>query len=78
MQQHKSRDLNNDLFIMETDLMVRNLQTLQFATFEGSSLLNGVFPEPLGVGKDDLQFNLRRVIDSLARIVETRSRRVSV
>jgi len=28
--------------------------------------------------KDDLQFNLERVVDSLARIVETRTRRVSV
>ena len=42
-----------------------------------SSLLNGVFPEPTG-GKDDLQFNLGRVVDSLTRIVETRTRRVSV
>jgi len=41
------------------------------------NLLNGVFLEPIGVGKDDLQFNLRRVVDSLARIVETRARRVS-
>ena len=28
------------------------------------------------VGKDDLQFSLRRVVDSLERIVETRARRV--
>ena len=41
------------------------------------NLLNGVFLEPIG-GKDDLQFNLERVVDSLARIVETRTRRVSV
>ena len=42
------------------------------------TVLNGVFLEAIGVGKDDLQFNLRRVVDSLARIVETRARRVSV
>jgi len=29
-------------------------------------------------GKDDLQFGLERVVDSLARIVETRARRVFV
>jgi hypothetical protein len=46
-------------------------------TLAESSLLNGVFPEPTG-GKDDLQFNLGRVVDSLTRIVETRTRRVSV
>ena len=41
------------------------------------NLLNGVFLEPID-GKDDLQFNSERVVDSLARIVETRARRVSV
>ena len=41
------------------------------------NLLNGVFLEPTG-GKDDLEFKLGRVVDSLVRIVETRARRVSV
>jgi len=41
----------------------------------------GVFTErglPRVGDKDDLRFNLGRVVDSLARIVETRTRRVSV
>jgi len=41
-------------------------------------LLNRVFLESIGVGKVDLQFSLRRVIDNLTRIVEIRARRLFV